>query len=141
MTSPSVRPERPGFFVAAILFHVVEGFTTVVLGTFGVLGLALTATIVAVSADPHDAGIAVLVLCGVMALVAFLVALGLFTLFLAYKAWGMERFWVLALIVFSVLSLTVEPCGILVTVVTLIGGLQALEAVDREKRATGSAAP
>ena len=76
------------------------------------------ATIVAVSADPHDAGIAVLVLCAVMALVAFTVVLGLFTLFLAYKAWSMDRFWVLALIVFSVLSLTVEPCGILVTLVT-----------------------
>src|SRR5262245_23631317 len=131
MTAQSVRPERPGLFIAAILFHVFEGFCTVVLGTFGVMGLALAAAIVAASAETDDACVAIIALVGSMAFVAVFIALGLITLYLAYKAWSMERMWVIALIVYSVLSLVLEPCGILITVLTVIGGLQALDAIKR----------
>lgn len=131
MSEPLVKRERPGLFVAAILFHVFEGFCTVVLGTFGVLGLAFAAAIVAAAAENDDAAVAIVALLFTMAFVALLIGLGLITLFLAYKAWSMERTWIIALIVFSVLSLVLEPCGILVTVLTVIGGLQALDARER----------
>lgn len=128
MSETLAKPERPGLFVAAILLHVLEGFFTVVIGTFGVLALAFAAAIVGASADSDDAAVAIIALLATMAFVALLVGLGLITLFLAYKAWSMERLWVIALIVFSVLTLALEPCGILITVLTVIGGLQALDA-------------
>ena len=131
MTEPLVKPERPGLFIAAILFHVFEGFCTVVLGTFGVMGLAFAAAIVAASAESDDACVAIIALVGTMAFVAIFIGLGLITLYLAYRAWSMERLWVIALIVYSVLSLVLEPCGILVTVLTVIGGLQALDVIKR----------
>ena len=134
---PPARIERPGLFVAAVLLHVIEGFLTAVLGAFGILTLAFAGAIVAVNADGDDAWVAVLAILVVMGFVAFATGLGLIALFLAYKAWGMERVWVIALIAFSVLSLAAEPCGILVTVLTVIVGMQVLEA---QKRAAPAAA-
>ncbi len=125
--------ERPGVFIAAVLLHVVEGFFSVILGTFGVAGTALAGSIVAVAAHgDDDAVVAVLVLAAVGALLLLSLGFGLVTLFLAYKAWSMERVWVIALIVFSLVTLVIEPCGILTAVLTLIGGLQVLE-LDRPR--------
>ncbi len=125
---PASRPERPGLFVAAVLFHVIEGFVTVVFGTFGILALAFAGAIVAANARGDDAWVAVVAILAVMGLVAFATGLGLIALFLAYKAWSLERVWVIALIAFSVLTVVAEPCGILVAVLTAIGGMQVLDA-------------
>jgi hypothetical protein len=126
-----VRPERPGLFVAAVLFHVLEGFFTVVLGTFCVLLLAFAGTIVAANHHGDDVWVAVVAIGATMAFIGLLSSLGLITLFLAYKAWSLERVWVIALMVFSVVSLAVEPCGILVAALTVAGGLQVLDRRDK----------
>lgn len=128
---PASQPERPALFVAAVLFHVIEGFVTVVLGTFGILALAFAAAIVAANARGDDAWIAVVAILAVMGILAFGTGLGLIALFVSYKAWSLERVWVIALIAFSVLSLAAEPCGILVAVLTVIGGMQVLDAQKR----------
>jgi hypothetical protein len=125
--------ERPGVFIAAVLLHVIEGFFSVIVGTFGVAATVLAGSIVAVAAHgDDDAVVAVLVLAAVGALLLLSLGFGLVTLFLAYKAWGMERVWVIALIVFSLVTLAIEPCGILTAVLTLVGGLQVLE-LDRPR--------
>ena len=93
----------------------------------GVVGVSIAGVIVGINVDGEDALFAFLGL-GLAAFVLILVAgLGLVTLFLSYKAWGMARFWVWALILFSILSIPIEPWAIIAAVLTIIGGMQVLE--------------
>ena len=122
------RPaDRPAFFVAAVLLHVVQAFLAIALGSLAAFGCLLAAGIVAVSAHGDDAVPAVLILGVVGLTMMTIVALGLLGLFVGYKAWRLERAWIWALLVYSILSISFQPCGVLVALITAIGSVQALE--------------
>ena len=121
------RPDRPGFFIVAILLHVVEGLVLLLGSTLGALGLAIGLVVVAIETRGDEAVAAILgILLGSL-IMAVIFGVGLVTLFLSYKAWSMKRGWIWAILIFSLLSIVFEPWGFLLAAVTVVGAVQALD--------------
>ncbi len=125
MTS-TAAVERPGFFTVAIFLHVLEGFLLLLASVLGLVGLGIGFIAVAINVDGEEAAWAIFGIGLGAAVMAGLFFFGLLILFLAYKAWGMGRVWIWALIVFALLA-SASGFGLIVAVLTVIGGVQALE--------------
>jgi hypothetical protein len=126
-------PLRPPLFTAAVLLHAAYGlFVLVCCGVLAALaGIGSFATTIGAIASQDEDIVPVAILLAVVALVMILCAASsLITLLLGWQAWGMKRLWIWALMIWSILYLS-SGCGIVVTILTVVGGVQALEALDR----------
>lgn len=125
--SSTTAAERPGFFTVAIFLHVLEGFLCLLASVLGLVGLAIGFVAVAINVDGEEAFWSIFGIALGAAAMGLIFFLGLLTLLISYKAWGMRRFWIWALIVFSLISIAFEPWGLILAGLTVIGGVQALE--------------
>ena len=132
MSPTSTGLARPGLFVLGVLLQVLKGFLWLGVSCLGLFGLWLGIFIGMMESHHDDEvfGLMLGLIFGTMAL-AVIFFLALLNLFLAFKAWGMSRFWLWALVVFSLLTMVFDPCPLLFVGVTVIGCVLALERVPR----------
>lgn len=133
----SSPPDRPPLHAAAILLHAVWGlFVLVTAGiTAGIAAVGSIIAAIAGVATQEDEAIPVIAFLAIVTLVLLVVAaMSALSLFLAWKAWGMQRFWIWALMIWSIVHLS-TGCGIVLTILTVVGGIQALETIDGKRPA------
>jgi hypothetical protein len=122
-------PQRPRLLAAAVILHGLWGLfvlaATGILACLSGLG-SIVVTIVGVASQEEDVIPAILILGAVTLGLLLLVATSALSVFLAWKAWGMQRFWIWALMIWSIIHLP-TGCGVVLTILTVIGGFQALE--------------
>ena len=125
----SIPSKRPPAHAAAVLLHGAWGvFVLALAGTLATLtGLgSIVTTIVGVASQEEDTVPAIFILAFLTCALLFVAVTSALSLFLAWKAWGMKRFWVWALMIWSIVHLS-TGCGIFLTILTVIGGVQVLE--------------
>jgi hypothetical protein len=130
----STPAKRPPFYTAAVLLHAACGFLALAAaGTLAALAGTgtLVTTTVGLATQEEDTVPAILILVLVTSVLLVIAVTSALSLFLAWKAWGMKRFWVWALVIWSIVHLS-SGCGIFLTILTVIGGMQVLEQ-DRER--------
>ncbi|MCZ6597721.1 MAG: hypothetical protein O7B99_08795 [Planctomycetota bacterium] len=123
---------RPGLFVLGVLLQVLRGFFLLGVSCVGLFGLWLAIFIGLMESNHDDEVVSLMIglILGTLALGLFFF-LAVLNLFLAFKAWGMSRFWLWGLILFSLLTMAFDPCPLLFVGVTVIGCVLALERVPR----------
>ena len=126
MPSLTPPPPRPPALSVAIVLHVLLGVIYAVMPFFVIGGVSIGGIAVTASEGFEDA-FPVLLLLGLVGLGSLLFGvMGLISLIVSYKAWRMSHVGIWALMIWSVVHLS-SGCGLLVTILTLVGGVQALE--------------
>lgn len=135
-TMPSLNPsppERPAIHTLALVLHAICGgiglIATLFLAFLAASGSAVS-TLVGIASQEEDAIPVSIALIIITAALLFGAISSFVSVSLAWKASQMKRFWIWALMIWSIIHVS-SGCGIVLTILTVVGGFQALEA-ERE---------